>query len=272
MNAPQHTTLHFKRATAKRALQVCFLGGIASCLFACDLYPSLHPNRVIEAPTSPPSAVSNMSQTEADALWKNAKEQYYARNFAPALADLQKLTSAFPSNAEYLSIKGGSEVSTAKYDDAIRDYTKVIQLAPTAGGYADRAFAYNCKAQYVEGLADCNKAIELDPKYARAYQTRGWCYNGMKNYQLALESINKAIDLKLQTADVYNNRGWAYKDLGKFEQAIADYNLAISKDKNYAIPYYGRALAYEKLGKKDLAAKDRAMMKKLNFIEPTATP
>lgn len=253
-------------------LQVSLLACATTVLFGCDLYPSLHPNRAIEQPTSPPPAISNISKDEEEALWKKAKEEYYARNFAPALIDLQALTNANPSNAEYLSIKGGTEVSLGKFDDALEDYTKVIELAPTAGGYTDRAFAYNCKGQYAEGLADCEKAIALDPKYARAYQTRGWCYNGLKDYKLALASINKAIDLKLVGADVYNNRGCAYKDLGKYNEAIADYTLAISKDKNYATPYYGRALTYDKLGKKDLAAKDRTMMKKLNFVEPKATP
>jgi tetratricopeptide (TPR) repeat protein len=223
-----------------------------------------------ESPVDSRSKIVSPTRTEIDLLWKRAQSEYYAANYANALIDLDKLTSFEPNHVEYLTLKGGTETCLGKYHEAVTDYSKVVDATPSAAAYTDRAFAWNCLGEYNKGLADCDKAINIDEKYGRAYQTRGWCFNGLKKFQSALESINKAIALNYRDAAVYNNRGWAYKDLGRYEEAIADFTTALSKNKDYAQAFYGRALTYDKLRKVELASKDRAAMKRLGFAEPSA--
>ena len=43
--------------------------------------------------------------------------------------------------------------------------------------YFNRGIASINKAQYDRPIADFNKAIEIDPKYARAYNNRGIAYD-----------------------------------------------------------------------------------------------
>ena len=63
-------------------------------------------------------------------------------------------------------------------------------------------------------LADCNKAIELDPKLAGAYSNRGVAHLEKGELDRAIADCNKAIELDPKLAEAYNNRGAAYIEKG----------------------------------------------------------
>ena len=61
--------------------------------------------------------------------------------------------------------RGSKSIESKKYDQAIVDYTKAIELNPKlAGAYSNRGFAYFMSNQHQKAVADCSKAIELNPK------------------------------------------------------------------------------------------------------------
>jgi len=65
-------------------------------------------------------------------------------------------------------------LSTRKYDKAIEDYTKSIELSPTnADAYYGRGRAYYYKMDQEKATADFNKAIELDPAFADLLKSIG---------------------------------------------------------------------------------------------------
>ncbi len=59
-------------------------------------------------------------------------------------------------------------------------------------GHGGRA----CQAmeRYDEALADCTRAIDLDPSYAWAITSRGRTYQAMERYDEALADLNRAIE------------------------------------------------------------------------------
>jgi tetratricopeptide (TPR) repeat protein len=71
-----------------------------------------------------------------------------------------------------------------------------------------------------------NKAIELDPKVAKAYVNRGGAYVKLGNYKQAIADYDKAIELTAEFALAYYNRGLAYSAFGNHNQAIADWKIA----------------------------------------------
>jgi len=66
------------------------------------------------------------------------------------------------------------------------------RVMPQAG-HGGRA----CQAmeRYDEALADCTRAIDLDPSYAWAITSRGRTYQAMERYDEALADLNRAIEL-----------------------------------------------------------------------------
>jgi len=137
-----------------------------------------------------------------------------------------------------------------QYDQAIADCNKAIELDPKlAALYLNRGNAYKGKKHYDQAIADYNKAIELDPKFALAYINRGRTYSGKKQYDQAIADCNKAIELDPKYALAYAERGDAYYYKKQYDQAIADYNRAIELDPKDASSYYSIACIYSITGK-----------------------
>lgn len=76
---------------------------------------------------------------------------------------------------QLLSLKeaGNAAIQAKQYDKAAEAYTQALALQPSCGFaaviHSNRAAALQQQKRLVEALADCSRAVALDPKYARAY-------------------------------------------------------------------------------------------------------
>ncbi len=57
-----------------------------------------------------------------------------------------------------------------------------------------------------EAIKDYDKAIELNPQYAKAYNNRGKAKAKLGRNEEAIKDYDKAIELNPQLAEAYNNR------------------------------------------------------------------
>lgn len=64
-------------------------------------------------------------------------------------------------------------------DQALADFTRAIELEPSAEHYAARGLVYNALKNYARAIDDYTKAIELTPEYILAYYGRGQAYEGL---------------------------------------------------------------------------------------------
>jgi tetratricopeptide (TPR) repeat protein len=160
----------------------------------------------------------------------------------------QEAAKAYKRNIDNLSAtewfeKGYKLDESGNYSDAVKAYSKVIELNPQyADAYLNRGLAYCRLGNYQQGIKDYNKAIELDSRAIRtaAYSNRGLTYGHLGNYQQAIEDYNKAIELDPQFAGAYLNRGSAYVELSNYQQAIKDCNKAIEIDPLDCTPQVGQ--------------------------------
>ncbi len=76
--------------------------------------------------------------------------------------------------AEKLKQAGNVQMSSKQYDGAIESYTKAIALDPTNPVYySNRAAAHSNKHDHANAVVDSEKAIEIDPSFAKAYHRLG---------------------------------------------------------------------------------------------------
>ena len=78
------------------------------------------------------------------------------------------------AKAEALKAAGNKLVASKQYQEAIAKYDEAIALDPTnAVYYANRAAAYSQDGDHANAVEDAKKAIEVDPKYSKAYSRMG---------------------------------------------------------------------------------------------------
>jgi tetratricopeptide (TPR) repeat protein len=96
-----------------------------------------------------------------------------------------------------------------------------------AQGYARRAAAYAVQSRYDLSVADCNRALELDPQCAAAYLTRAEAYNsgkqGLNDADRSIADCGRAIQADPKSWEAYRLRGIVYAGRGEQPKADADW-------------------------------------------------
>ena len=65
-------------------------------------------------------------------------------------------------------------MSAKKYDEAIAEYTKAIDLDGTNPVFlSNRAAAHASKGDHLSAIGDAEQAISIDPKFVKAYSRLG---------------------------------------------------------------------------------------------------
>jgi tetratricopeptide (TPR) repeat protein len=99
-------------------------------------------------------------------------------------------------NQYYWIYKGYTAVENGKYNDAITNYTKAIQLDSSfAEAFRYRATAYCYLKKYTEALADFDRAIKLDPEDAASFNGRAAIYEELDILNVAIKDYAKAVEL-----------------------------------------------------------------------------
>jgi tetratricopeptide (TPR) repeat protein len=91
------------------------------------------------------------------------------------------------------------------------------------------------KGNYAEAIAADTRAIELNPKLAKAYDNRGKCYFAEGSYSHARTDFTEVIALDPRDAEAYNNRGTTYYEEGDYDLALADYRRAVRLRPKFAL-------------------------------------
>src|SRR5206468_1999072 len=79
-------------------------------------------------------------------------------------------------------------------------------------------------------IADYDRAIRLDPKYAYAYYNRGLAKKQKSDLDGAIADYNRVIELDSKFAKAYCDRGVAKRRKGDLDGAISDYDRTVELD------------------------------------------
>lgn len=91
---------------------------------------------------------------------------------------------------------GNALFKQKNYDAAIRHFSEAIALDsrdPTF--YSNRAASFYFIGRYQEAITDCQIALQLDPRYAKAWLRKGDAHDALKQYAESIESYQRALPL-----------------------------------------------------------------------------
>ena len=203
-------------------------------------------------------------------FFKLGNQSYQKGDYDEAIKHYTKAIELDPKHVSAYYNRGSAYEQKGDHDLAIEDFNKAIDLNPDfASAYFNRGNAYAKKEEHDLAIADYSEVIELDPNHVVAYYNRGNAYQRKREYDHAIENYTKAIELNPNYAEAYYNRGVAYWMKGEYDRAIADYSKAIEINPDHATAYYNRGLAYQREGEPDKAQADFDEAKRLNRSPPS---
>ncbi|MEI9406671.1 tetratricopeptide repeat protein [Mesorhizobium argentiipisi] len=197
-------------------------------------------------PASPPD-VQQLQPSVAAAVATLAKQ--LGRGKAKPTGKLPASQTTEPAQAtdpRVLSAVRSGETfwDAGKYDQAIEEYEKAIELDPrTASAYVGRGTSLIQKGMYDAAIDDFDKVIELYPTYSDAYIGRAVAWTNKNELDRAIADYSRVIELHPQYAPAYFARGTVWFTKGGCEPAIADFDQALKLDPKLAIVRKGRKLA-----------------------------
>ena len=129
---------------------------------------------------------------------------------------------------------------------AIELLNKAIELDPDyAKAYWTRGHIYYDLKQHDRAIQDHDKAIELNPKdYEGSYASRGDRYMSREQYVKAIQSYDKYLELSPKCEWSYMRRGEAYAYLKQYIKAIQDFDKIIELNPKSEWSYMRRGDAY----------------------------
>lgn len=128
---------------------------------------------------------------------------YYKAKFSLEITN-EVLTQKIKMEPAIHLFKGISHGNKRKFDLAIRDFNKAIEINPRyAFAYLYRGLAHVVKGQHKLAIRDFSKTIEIKPKFVRAYENRGFIYiTKLENKVKGCADFKKAC--KLGKCKAYN--------------------------------------------------------------------
>jgi tetratricopeptide (TPR) repeat protein len=168
----------------------------------------------------------------------NIQEKIILNNHIDSLCDLyvkgrfytiiqiaKKLLLRYKDSVALLNILGMSNAKINKYEDAIINYKKAIELSPdNATTFFHLGILYHDLNQYSEAIKSYKKAISINPLYVDAIFNIAYAYIDLEDNISAIEYLNKLKNIQHSNLSILLKVIF----LCKFQE-IADYKLLYNK-------------------------------------------
>jgi tetratricopeptide (TPR) repeat protein len=142
-----------------------------------------------------------------------------------------------PRRAEALRLwaDGARLIEARRYNDAIITLTRSIELCPTAEAHTFRGWAFSHQNRIDEAIAECKRAIEVDPTYGNPYNDIGAYLIQLGQLDEAIPWLEQAIQAARYEARVFPwaNLGRIYATRGERRQAIDCFRKALEEQPGY---------------------------------------
>jgi tetratricopeptide (TPR) repeat protein len=160
-----------------------------------------------------------------------------SKKYPEVIQYYQQVIAIHPNNAMTYFYMGCLCIDLKNYNEAVRSYKKVLAIDPDyAGAYNFMGNAYALLKNYDEAIRCWQKEKDFD---AKAYEDKGWFYKINDDYNGAIWCFQRAIAIDPSYARAYYGMGCVYHNLKNKHEAIRYFGKATEIDPNYAEAYYG---------------------------------
>ncbi len=163
----------------------------------------------------------------------------YAANAARMMADtyvkMGDTESAIESLRTFVELSPSSDAahvnlgqmlySEERYDEALAEYEKAVELNPDAGNRFALGQAYLQTAETGKAEEQFMQVLLMAPEDPAGNMGLGQTYSRSGQYELAIEQFETAIDKKNDFYDAWAELGYTYADMGDIDRATEIYEF-----------------------------------------------
>jgi tetratricopeptide (TPR) repeat protein len=189
---------------------------------------------------------------------------------ADAEAAYDEILQREPYNVDVLHLAGILALQVGRPAQGVELIRRLLRLNDNdSGAHCSLAGGLRALRRHDEALASYDRAIALQPDFARAYSNRGVVLADMQRHEEAVASHDRAIALRPEFAEAHSNRGVVLAALLRHEEALASFDRAIALQPNNAAPHYNRAKLLADLRRLDeaLTSYDHAIARQPAYVE-----
>ncbi len=130
-----------------------------------------------------------------------------------------------------------------RWKDSLALFTAAIKADPHPVSYNNIAVCHLDRREYELAIEPLSRAIELDPRYVKAYINRITAYQKTGRMEEAKADLSQMVKVEPRNAEGYNCRADVLLDLQRYDEAISDFTSAIKLSPNAPNSYNNRATA-----------------------------
>ncbi len=153
-------------------------------------------------------------------------------NDEAALAHLRSFAEEYPRLAvDVMTSEAQLLYRMGQVDDALARYAQVTQLKPgRAGLLLEYGAMLDLAGRYDAAIVQMERAVELAPTDSNALNTLGYTLtNRTRRHAEAYRLIRMALELEPDSAPILDSMGWVLYRLGRVDEARSYLELALSK-------------------------------------------
>ena len=214
-----------------------------------------------------------MGEQRSNTLYQRALAFLALPDQIRAIADYQEAIRVTPTHlgariglADTLAATGKTAAAMNAYNDAV----KAFPTNPLV--YNNRGMFEQSTGRYDDAILDFSKALELDNQFVVAITNRGFVMMTQGNFEGAENDFTESLRLDAAQPMVISLRAGSKLSRGDIEAAIKDYNDVLKWDSKNAVGHaeLGFALFFSGKHQAALAEFDQAaeLDKKLRFLHP----
>ncbi len=122
-------------------------------------------------------------------------------------------------------------------EEAIRLYQQSLEAHPTAEAHTFLGWTYSFQGRYDEAIAECHRAIEVDPDFGNPYNDIGAYLIELGRFEEAVPWFKKAMRARRYEPRHFPhaNLGRVWAKLGRTKEAMLEFRKALEIEPNYAV-------------------------------------
>jgi len=124
-----------------------------------------------------------------------------------------------------------------EFDQAIALYKNSLEIHPTAEAHTFLGWTYHFQGKIEDAIAECKRAIEVDPDFGNPYNDIGAYLIDLKRYDEAIPWLERAIEAPRYEPRHYPcfNLGRVYFSKGLFNRAREYFQQALQIEPEYTL-------------------------------------